>query len=99
MIGVHRRSLVVDGSEVAVFVEATVVGAEVAPPERPQAATATLRSGTLPEWPTAGRSCFLIQYAATGAPMAKYWLAKARPSAMTSTVTVLTCDYAEVMAP
>jgi hypothetical protein len=31
--------------------------------------------------------------------MAKYWLAKARPSAMTSTVAVLTCDYAEVMAP
>jgi hypothetical protein len=101
VIGVHRCSLVVDGYEVAVFAEATVVGAEVAPPERPQAAapTATLRSGTLPEWPAAGRSCFLILYAETGAPMAKYWLAKARPSAITPSITVLTCDYIQAMAP
>jgi hypothetical protein len=90
---------VVDGYEVAVFAEATVVGAEVAPPDRPQAATVTLRSGTLPEWPTAGRSCFLILYAATGTPVAKYWLAQARPSSITSSVTVLTCDYIQAMAP
>jgi hypothetical protein len=99
VIGVYRCSLVVDGDEVAVFAEATVVGAEVGPPERPQAATVTLRSGALPEWPAAGRSCFLILYAATGAPMAKYWLAKARPSAITPSITVLTCDYIQAMAP
>ena len=95
MIGVHRCSLVVDGREVAVFAEATVIGAEVGPPERPSAATATLRGGTLPEWPASGRSCFLVLYAATGAPLAKYWLAKARQTAATE----LTCDYIQEMAP
>jgi hypothetical protein len=95
VIGVHRCSLVVDGREVAVFAEATVVGAEVGLPERPSAATVTLRGGALPDWPAAGRSCFLVLYAATGAPLAKYWLAKARPTA----ATVLTCDYIEEMAP
>jgi hypothetical protein len=95
VIGVHRCSLVVDGREVAVFAEATVVGAEVGPPERPSPATVTLRGGTLPEWPASGRSCFLVLYAATGAPLAKYWLAKARPTA----ATVLTCDYIQEMAP
>ena len=95
MIGVHRCSLVVDGREVAVFAEATVVGAEVGLPERPSAATVTLRGGPLPDWPAAGRSCFLVLYAATGAPLAKYWLAKARPTA----ATVLTCDYIQEMAP
>jgi len=95
VIGVHRCSLVVDGREVAVFAEATVVGAEVGPPERPSPATVTLRGGSLREWPAAGRSCFLILYAATGAPLAKYWLAKARPTA----ATVLTCDYIQEMAP
>jgi hypothetical protein len=95
VIGVHRCSLVVDGREVAVFAEAMVVGAEVSPPERPSPATVTLRGGTLPEWPAAGRSCFLVLYAATGAPLAKYWLAKARPTA----ATVLTCDYIQEMAP
>lgn len=99
MIGVHRCSLVVDGYEVASFAEATVLGAEIGLPERPRATTVTLRSGTLPDWPTAGRSCFLILYAATGAPLAKYWLAKARPSSTTSMVTVLTCDYVQAMAP
>ena len=53
MIGVHRCSLVVDGREVAVFAEATVVGAQVGPPERPSPATVTLRGGILPEWPAA----------------------------------------------
>lgn len=95
MIGVHRCSLVVDGREVAVFAEATVVGAEVGLPERPSAATVSLRGGPLPDWPAAGRSCFLVLYAATGAPLAKYWLAKARPTA----ATVLTCDYIQEMAP
>jgi hypothetical protein len=95
VIGVHRCSLVVDGREVAVFAEATVVGAEVGLPERPSAATVSLRGGPLPDWPAAGRSCFLVLYAATGAPLAKYWLAKARPSA----ATVLTCDYIQEMAP
>ena len=95
MIGVHRCSLVVDGREVAVFAEATVVGAEVGLPERPSAATVTLLGGPLPDWPAAGRSCFLVLYAATGAPLAKYWLAKARPTA----ATVLTCDYIQEMAP
>ena len=95
MIGAHRCSLVVDGREVAVFAEATVVGAEVGLPERPSAATVSLRGGPLPDWPAAGRSCFLVLYAATGAPLAKYWLAKARPTA----ATVLTCDYIQEMAP
>ena len=95
MIGVHRCSLVVDGREVAVFAEATVVGAEVGLPERPSAATVSLRGDPLPDWPAAGRSCFLVLYAATGAPLAKYWLAKARPTA----ATVLTCDYIQEMAP
>jgi hypothetical protein len=95
VIGVHRCSLVVDGREVAVFAEATVVGAEVGLPERPSAATVSLRGGPLPDWPAAGRSCFLVLYAATGAPLAKYWLAKARPTA----ATVLTCDYIQEMAP
>ena len=90
-----RASLVVDGREVAAFAEATVDGAELEPPERPGSATATLRGGTLPDWPDGGRSCFLILYAATGAPIAKYWLAKARPSGN----TVLTCDYIQQMAP
>jgi hypothetical protein len=94
VIGVHRCSLVVDGREVAVFAEATVVGAEVGLPERPSAATVSLRGGPLPDWPAAGRSCFLVLYAATGAPLAKYWLAKARPTA----ATVLTCDYIQEMA-
>jgi len=97
VIGVHRCSLVVDGYEVAVFAEATVDGAEIGPPERPRPATATLRGGTLPRWPADGRSCFLILYAATGAPIAKYWLAKARPSSADN--TVLTCDYIQEMAP
>jgi hypothetical protein len=87
--------VVVDGREVAAFAEATIVGAEVGPPERPTTATATLRGGTLPEWPAAGRSCFLIRYAATGTPVAKYWLSKARLTGN----TVLTCDYIEQMAP
>jgi len=95
VIGAHRCSLVVDGREVAVFAEATVVGAEVGLPERPSAATVSLRGGPLPDWPAAGRSCFLVLYAATGAPLAKYWLAKARPTA----ATVLTCDYIQEMAP
>ena len=95
MIGVHCCSLDVDGREVAVFAEATVVGAEVGPPERPSPATVTLRGGPLPEWPAPGRSCFLVLYAATGAPLAKYWLAKARPTG----ATVLTCDYIQEMAP
>ena len=95
MIGAHRCSLVVDGREVAAFAEATVVGAEVGLPERPSAATVSLRGGPLPDWPAAGRSCFLVLYAATGAPLAKYWLAKARPTA----ATVLTCDYIQEMAP
>jgi hypothetical protein len=95
VIGVHRCSLVVDGREVAVFTEATVIGAEVGPPEHPSPATVTLRGGTLPEWPASGRSCFLVLYAATGAPLAKYWLAKARPTAATE----LTCDYIQEMAP
>jgi hypothetical protein len=104
VIGVHRCSLVVDGQELAAFAEATVVGAEIAPPERPTPATATLRGGTLrcgtlPDWPATGRSCFLILYAATGTPVAKYWLAKARPSSNTSVDTVLTCDYIQSMAP
>ena len=77
------------------FAEATVVGAEVGPPERPSPATVTLRGGTLPDWPASGRSCFLVLYATTGAPLAKYWLAKARPTA----ATVLTCDYIQEMAP
>jgi hypothetical protein len=64
-------------------------------PERPSAATVSLRGGPLPDWPAAGRSCFLVLYAATGAPLAKYWLAKARPTA----ATVLTCDYIQEMAP
>jgi hypothetical protein len=81
VIGVHRCSLVVDGREVAAFREATVVGTEVGPPERPSTAS--------------GRSCFLVLYAATGAPLAKYQLAKARPTA----ATVLTCDYIQEMAP
>jgi hypothetical protein len=95
VIGVHRCSLVVDGREVAVFTDVTVVGAEVGPPERPSLATVTLRGGTLPHWPAAGRSCFLILYAATGTPVAKYWLSKAR---LTDN-TVLTCDYIQEMAP
>ncbi len=95
MIGVHRCSLVVDGREVALFAEATVIGAEIGPPERPSPATVTLRGGTLPEWPASGRSCFLVLYAATGAPLAKFWLAKARPTAATE----LTCDYIQEMAP
>ena len=95
MIGAHRCSLVVDGREVAVFAEATVVGAEVGLPEHPSAATVSLRGGPLPEWPASGRSCFLVLYAATGAPLAKYWLAKARPTA----ATMLTCDYIQEMAP
>ena len=73
--------------------------AEIAPPGRPQAGNVTLRSGALPDWPTAGRSCFLILYAPTGTPVAKYWLAKARPSSTTPTATVLTCDYVQQMAP
>jgi hypothetical protein len=100
MIGAHRCSLVVDGYEVAVFTDATVVGAEIGLPERPSTATATLRPGhPLPGWPDAGRSCFLILYTATGAPVAKYWLDKARPTATTSASTVLTCDYIQSMAP
>jgi hypothetical protein len=95
VIGVHRCSLGVEGREVAVFAAAAVVGAQVGPPEGSSPATVTLRGGTLPEWPAAGRSCFLILYAATGAPLAKYWLAKARPTA----ATMLTCDYIEEMAP
>ena len=95
MIGVHRCSLVVDGREVAVFAVARVIGAEVGPPERPSPATVTLRGGTLAEWPASGRSCFLVLYAATGAPLAKYWLAKARQTAATE----LTCDYIQEMAP
>jgi hypothetical protein len=89
-----RCSLVVDGREVAAFAGATVVGAEVGPSERTPG-TATLRGGSLPEWPAAGRSCFLILYADTGAPVAKYWLSAARVTGN----TVLTCDYIEEMAP
>ena len=80
MIGVHRCSLVVDGRS----------GGPTSAPT-----TVTLRGGPLPEWPPSGRSCFLVLYAATGAPLAKYWLAKARPTA----ATVLTCDYIQEMAP
>jgi hypothetical protein len=100
VIGVHRCSLVVDGYEVAAFTGATVFGAEIGPPERPSTGTATLRPGQpLPGWPGDGRSCFLILYTATGAPVAKYWLAKARPTATTPAATVLTCGYIERMAP
>jgi hypothetical protein len=96
MTGVHRCALVVDGYEVAVFTDATVVGAEVGAPERPSAGTVTLRPGhPLPGWPDAGRSCFLILYATTGAPVAKYWLSKARLTGN----PVLTCDYIQQMAP
>jgi hypothetical protein len=91
-----RCSLVVDGREVAAFAEVTVDGAELGPPEHPAPATATLRGGTLPEWPAAGRSCFLIVHAETGAPVAKYWLSRARPVPGS---TVLICDYIEAMAP
>ena len=95
MIGVHRCSLVVDGREVAVFAEATVIGAGSRPTRAP-VGRHRHAAGRHPPGVARVRTQLLPGPLRGDRRTSREVLAgEARPTA----ATVLTCDYIQEMAP